>query len=90
MAASQANYIPVPAHGSTPAYSSFSKPIEKSPQDDREYRIIRLQNGLNATVVHDAKADKAAACLDVSVGHLADPVSFYPVFLNIEIDWLVI
>lgn len=75
MSTSQADWTNVPARGSTPAYSVFSKPIEKSPQDDREYRVIRLANGLNATVVHDPTADKAAASLDVAVGHLYDPVS---------------
>ncbi|KAI0672916.1 insulin-degrading enzyme [Trametes maxima] len=58
--------------GPTP-YDVYSKPIQKSPQDDREYRVIRLANGLQATLVHDAKADKAAASLDVAVGHLYDP-----------------
>ncbi|KAJ7286255.1 Metalloenzyme, LuxS/M16 peptidase-like protein [Mycena rebaudengoi] len=56
-----------------PAFQVFKKPLQKSPQDDREYRVIRLQNGLEAMLVHDAKADKAAASLDVAVGHLDDP-----------------
>lgn len=55
--------------------SYFTKPIEKSQQDDRDYRLIRLENGLQAMLIHDAKADKAAASLDVAVGHLYDPVS---------------
>lgn len=58
-----------------PPYDIFTKPIEKSPQDVREYRLIRLKNGLQAMLIHDAKADKAAASLDVAVGHLNDPVS---------------
>lgn len=58
-----------------PAYSVFTKPIQKSQQDDRDYRLIRLENGLQAMLVHDARADKAAASLDVAVGHLYDPVS---------------
>jgi insulysin len=57
-----------------PSYWVFTKPIQKSQQDDREYRLIRLDNGLQAMLVHDAKADKAAASLDVAVGHLHDPV----------------
>ncbi|THG99965.1 hypothetical protein EW026_g2491 [Hermanssonia centrifuga] len=56
-----------------PAYDIFAKAIQKSQQDDREYRVIRLANGLEATLVHDGKADKAAASLDVAVGHLYDP-----------------
>ena|SRR5712672_455803 len=58
-----------------PSYWVYSKPIQKSQQDDREYRLIRLDNGLQAMLVHDPKADKAAASLDVAVGHLHDPVS---------------
>ncbi|GLB34808.1 putative peptidase M16 family protein [Lyophyllum shimeji] len=59
--------------GTVPPYSVFTKPIQKSEQDDRDYRIIQLSNGLQATLVHDAKADRAAASLDVAVGHLYDP-----------------
>lgn len=55
-------------------YQVFTKPIIKSEQDDRDYRIIQLENGLQATLVHDINADKAAASLDVAVGHLYDPV----------------
>ena len=58
-----------------PSYWAYTKPIQKSQQDDREYKLIRLDNGLQAMLVHDAKADKAAASLDVAVGHLHDPVS---------------
>lgn len=64
----------VPADPNIPPYSVFTKPIEKSPRDEREYRIIQLDNGLKATLVHDSETDKAAASLDVAVGHLADPV----------------
>ncbi|KAF9265707.1 hypothetical protein L218DRAFT_957335 [Marasmius fiardii PR-910] len=62
-----------PSRDNIPSFSAFTKPIEKSYQDDREYRIIRLENGLEATLVHDPTADKAAASLDVAVGHLSDP-----------------
>ncbi|KDR81747.1 hypothetical protein GALMADRAFT_58881 [Galerina marginata CBS 339.88] len=55
------------------SYRVFTKPVLKSEQDDRDYRIIQLENGLQATLVHDPKADKAAASLDVAVGHLYDP-----------------
>lgn len=72
-----------------PPYWVFTKPIQKSQQDDREYRLIRLDNGLQAMLVHDAKADKAAASLDVAVGHLQDPVSapfLFPV-ISIAYTW---
>ena len=58
-----------------PSYWVYTKPIQKSQQDDREYRLIRLDNGLQAMLVHDSKTDNAAASLDVAVGHLHDPVS---------------
>ncbi|KZT02312.1 insulin-degrading enzyme [Laetiporus sulphureus 93-53] len=61
------------SHPNSKPYYMFTMPIHKSRQDDREYRIIQLENGLQAMLVHDAKADKAAASLDVSVGHLYDP-----------------
>jgi insulysin len=65
------------ATDSVPSYSVFTKPIEKSPADDREYRWIKLGNGLEAMVIHDPKADKAAASMDIAVGHLSDPVSLF-------------
>jgi hypothetical protein len=58
-----------------PSHWVYARPIQKSQQDDREYRLIRLDNGLQAMLVHDPKADKAAASLDVAVGHFQDPVS---------------
>ncbi len=68
-----------------PSYWVYTKPIQKSQQDDREYRLIRLDNGLQAMLVHDVKADKAAASLDVAVGHLHDPVRTLFLFLVVGI-----
>ncbi|KAJ7834592.1 hypothetical protein B0H14DRAFT_2178716, partial [Mycena olivaceomarginata] len=48
---------------SAPPFSVFTKSLQKSEQDDREYRLIRLENGLEAMLVHDSKANKAAAKL---------------------------
>ncbi|KAJ7634941.1 Metalloenzyme, LuxS/M16 peptidase-like protein [Roridomyces roridus] len=56
-----------------PPFYVFKTPLQKSMQDDREYRVIRLENSLEAVLVHDPTADKAAASLDVAVGHLQDP-----------------
>ena len=67
----------VPATTEIPAHTVFLKAIEKPETDDRDYRLIRLQNGLQALLIHDPKADKAAAAMDVGVGHLSDPVSAY-------------
>ena len=52
----------------------YTKEIHKSPNDDRVYRLIQLENGLQALLIHDPTADKAAACLDVGTGFLMDPV----------------
>ena len=48
-------------------------PIIQSPNDDRQYRAITLDNGLQALLVSDPDADKAAAAMDVSVGSDNDP-----------------
>ncbi|KIK90629.1 hypothetical protein PAXRUDRAFT_831530 [Paxillus rubicundulus Ve08.2h10] len=63
----------IPRNGSIPPYTVFTKPIEKSQLDEREYRVIRLENGLTAMLVHDPNTENAAASLDVAVGHLSDP-----------------
>ena len=49
--------------------------FEKPDNDDREYRLIRLPNQLEALLIQDATTDKASAALDVHVGNLSDPVS---------------
>lgn len=64
----------VPASGTVPAYRLFAGDLEKPSLDDRQYRVLQLQNGLQAVLVHDSDADKAAACLAVTVGHMYDPV----------------
>ena len=40
--------------------------VIKPSLDKLEYRAIKLDNGLNAVLVSDVDADKAAAALDVS------------------------
>ncbi|POY74423.1 hypothetical protein BMF94_2617 [Rhodotorula taiwanensis] len=71
----------VPAREGLPAYAIYGKEVEQSPNDDRTYRqltpvasrLIMLENGLEAMIVSDPKTDKAAAAMDVKVGHLSDP-----------------
>lgn len=46
--------------------------LERPELDDRKYRVIRLENGLEALIVHDPNTDKASAALDVRVGNYAD------------------
>ncbi|SCV61193.1 related to insulysin precursor (metalloendopeptidase) [Fusarium fujikuroi] len=46
--------------------------LEKPSLDDRDYRVIRLGNDLEALLVHDPETDKASAALDVNVGNFSD------------------
>jgi hypothetical protein len=55
-------------------FAEYIKPIEKSLNDDRFYRSIRLANDLEVLLIQDPSVDKSAAALDVHVGHLSDPV----------------
>ncbi|RCH95916.1 Insulinase (Peptidase M16), partial [Rhizopus azygosporus] len=55
-------------------YWLYKKPLEKSDNDDRDYRLIKLaSNELQVLLVHDKNTDKASAALDVHVGHISDP-----------------
>lgn len=44
-----------------------------SPRDDREYRSLALDNGLKVLLIHDSKAEKAAASMNVAAGSLHEP-----------------
>ncbi|KIJ30195.1 hypothetical protein M422DRAFT_187437 [Sphaerobolus stellatus SS14] len=55
-------------------YKLYDGPFHKPIQDNRQYRLLTLQNGLQAVIVHDDSAGKAAACLSVAAGFLQDPV----------------
>lgn len=63
----------VPQNHLIPLYSLFSRPLERSQVDDRQYSVIRLENGLTAMLVHDPCTENAAASLNVGIGHLSDP-----------------
>ena len=52
---------------------SSSPSIIQSPNDQREYRALELDNGLKVILVSDKEADKAAASLAVNVGSGDDP-----------------
>lgn len=49
-----------------------SNSIQKPDLDDRNYKIIKLNNGLTALLISDSKTDKSAAALDVNVGAFSD------------------
>ncbi|ORX55207.1 hypothetical protein DM01DRAFT_1335502 [Hesseltinella vesiculosa] len=58
-------------------YWIYTEPLEKSDNDDREYRLIKLANNdLQVLLVHEEDTDKSSAALDVHVGHLSDPEEF--------------
>ncbi|PVF92439.1 hypothetical protein CPB86DRAFT_819632 [Serendipita vermifera] len=63
----------VAAQNGTPAHQLFTKKLEKPDLDDRDYRLIKLDNGLHALLIHDPTTDKAAAAMDVCVGNMSDP-----------------
>lgn len=63
---------PAPSSSAAP-YAVFTRDLEVPVMDDRKYRLITLANGMEVLLVSDPTTDKAAAALDVNVGHLSDP-----------------
>ncbi|KAJ2804649.1 metalloprotease, partial [Coemansia furcata] len=55
-------------------YEEYTGLIEKSGNDQRQYRLIRLPNNLVAMCIQDTEAKEAAASLSVNVGSNANPV----------------
>jgi Insulinase (Peptidase family M16) len=53
-----------------------SPPFEIPAVDEYAYRLITLDNGIQALLIHDPEADKAAAATDVRVGSMSDPIQF--------------
>jgi secreted Zn-dependent insulinase-like peptidase len=47
--------------------------LNKPPLDDREYRLVKLDNGLKVLLISDSDTDTAAAALTVGVGQFQDP-----------------
>ena len=46
--------------------------LEAPDLDNRSYRVIRLQNKLEALLVHDPDTDKGGAAVNVNVGSFSD------------------
>ncbi|EJC99116.1 uncharacterized protein FOMMEDRAFT_160677 [Fomitiporia mediterranea MF3/22] len=67
------NWEVIPTEDGVSSYRVYKQPILKGSLDDREYRIIRLHNGLEAVIVSDKHADQSAACMNVSTGYFRDP-----------------
>jgi insulysin len=55
-----------------PPTERITDQLEKPALDDREYRVIRLPNQLEALLVHDPDTDKASASMNVNVGNFSD------------------
>ncbi|KAJ2096531.1 hypothetical protein GGI09_004310, partial [Coemansia sp. S100] len=54
-------------------YEEYTGHIEKSGNDQNQYRLIRLPNNITALCVQDPDAKEAAASLSVNVGSNANP-----------------
>ncbi|MDX1538417.1 insulinase family protein [Arsukibacterium sp.] len=50
--------------------------IKQSPNDNRAYQHLTLDNGLTVVLVNDSSAEKSAAALTVNVGHFDDPADY--------------
>lgn len=50
----------------------MSDVVEKSANDERQYRALKLKNGLRVLLVHDAETRKPAAALAVFQSQLYD------------------
>lgn len=50
-----------------------SPQVLKSPADEREYRVITLDNQLQALLISDPTTEQSAASLDIAVGQFSDP-----------------
>lgn len=48
--------------------------IIKSQDDTREYRGLKLENGIKVLLISDSKTDKSACCLCTEIGHMSDPI----------------
>ncbi|MGS2721942.1 insulinase family protein [Paraglaciecola aestuariivivens] len=68
-------------HGPAKVTKSFANKsqqsaIVKSPNDNREYAVVVLDNQLEVVLVSDPNIEKSAAALSVAVGSLQDPKAF--------------
>ncbi|KAK7425349.1 metalloprotease [Neonectria magnoliae] len=64
--------VPATSGGPASPVTLLTDRLEKPLLDDRDYRVIRLDNELEALLVHDPETDKASAALDVNVGNFSD------------------
>jgi hypothetical protein len=55
-----------------PRPDRIAENLERPALDDRSYRVIRLENQLEALLIHDPDTDKVSGALDVNVGSFSD------------------
>ena len=55
-----------------PPPDRVAEDLERPALDDRSYRVIRLENQLEALLIHDPDTDKVSGALDVNVGSFSD------------------
>ncbi|MCK7459711.1 insulinase family protein [Idiomarina aminovorans] len=62
-----------PATETSTVQPAVAGEVIKSPNDQREYRVVTLDNNIEIMLVSDPNTDKSAAALSVGVGLLQDP-----------------
>lgn len=67
--------VTLAACGVVPGLGGASE-VAKPLNDNRNYRYLELENGLQVLLISDPQADKAAASLDVNVGSRQDPEDY--------------
>jgi hypothetical protein len=65
-------HVPTQVPGRQSPVVVLTDSLEKPSLDDRHYRLVRLENGLEALLAHDPETDMASAALDVNVGSFSD------------------
>ena len=54
---------------------ALAEQVVKSPNDERQYRVVTLPNQLEVMLISDPNTEKSAAALSVGVGLLKDPMT---------------
>ena len=65
----------IPAVSAEQGWQPVSETIQKSERDTRQYKAIKLDNGMTVLLVSDDLASKSLAALALPVGSLEDPDS---------------
>ncbi|ODO11325.1 hypothetical protein I350_00102 [Cryptococcus amylolentus CBS 6273] len=66
---------PVPPFSPCPPIPKATGPVDLilPPLEKRIHKYFTLANGLEVIIISDPKADKAAASMNVGIGHMSDP-----------------